>query len=437
MNILLWSQLTPDERAHALRRPPVTRSGQVDAEVRAIIERVRAGGERALIEITEQFDGVRLAELRVSPAQFEQAAAALTPSQHQALAQAHQRIQRYHLPQVRQADQIETAPGVLCERVWRPIQSVGLYVPAGSAPLPSTVLMLGVPSALAQCPVRVLCAPPRRDGTIDPAILSAARLCGITDVFRLGGAQAIAAMAYGSESVPKTDKIFGPGNAWVTAAKAQVAQDHEGAAADMPAGPSEVMVIADAGANAEFVAADLLSQAEHGPDSQVVLVSTDTALARRVQQAIDQQLQQLTRATIARQALEHARLILVNTLDEATQLSNQYAPEHLIIQTAQPRALLPDITNAGSVFLGPWSPEAIGDYCSGTNHVLPTYGHARSYSGLSVDAFVRSMSVQECQPNGLDTIGPTGVTLAQLEGLDAHANAIELRLAQIAQGACT
>ncbi len=435
MNILLWSELGPAQRGRALQRPAVTRSGQIESEVRAIVEQARSGGDHALIELTERLDGVRLDTLRVDNTEFEQAAAALTSAQHTAIAQAHANILRYHQPQVRQPEQIETAPGVMCERLWRPIQAVGLYVPAGSAPLPSTVLMLGVPSALAQCPVRVLCAPPRRDGSLDPAILVAARLCGITDVFKLGGAQAVAAMAYGSESVPKTEKIYGPGNAWVTAAKALVAQDHHGAAADMPAGPSEVMVIADADAEPAFVAADLLSQAEHGPDSQVVLVSTDAAFARRVQQALNQQVQQLTRAPIAQEALTHARLIVVDSLDEAVRLSNLYAPEHLIIQTAQPRALLPAITNAGSVFLGRWAPEAIGDYCSGTNHVLPTYGHARSYSGLSVDAFVRSMSVQECQPEGLAAIGPVGISLAQMEGLDAHAHAIDLRLTQIAQGA--
>jgi histidinol dehydrogenase len=288
--------------------------------------------------------------------------------------------------------------------------------------------MLAVPAAIAGCPVRVLCTPPRSDGSADPAILAAASRAGVSDIFKVGGAQAIAAMAYGTATVPKVDKVFGPGNAWVTSAKSLVASDPEGAAIDMPAGPSEVLVIADDGASAELVASDLLSQAEHGTDSQVILVTTDSQLADRVVGEIEQQLQTLSRSAIAREALEHARAILVDDLDTAIDVSNRYAPEHLILQCRDARAALPKIRNAGSVFVGPWTPESVGDYCSGTNHVLPTYGYARSYSGLGVEQFMRSMTVQELTREGLDNLAAAVVTLAGLEGLDAHAAAVTRRL---------
>jgi len=309
----------------------------------------------------------------------------------------------------------------------RPIGRVGLYVPAGSAPLPSTALMLGVPARLAGCPDVVLCTPPRRDGTADPAVLVAARMIGVTRVFKLGGAQAIAAMAYGTDSVPACDKLFGPGNSFVTEAKQQVAQD--GAAAiDMPAGPSEVLVIADAGANAAFVAADLLSQAEHGPDSQVLLLSDDAALIDAVERELTTQLAALSRAEIARQALSVSRLILVESLQEACAISNRYAPEHLILSVRDPRALLPSVEAAGSVFLGDYTPEALGDYCSGTNHVLPTAGAARAYSGVSVGSFQNFISVQSATREGIAGIGGDALAMARAEGLDAHGNAVALRM---------
>jgi histidinol dehydrogenase len=330
---------------------------------------------------------------------------------------------------------VETAPGVVCERLMVPIGAVGLYVPAGSAPLPSTAIMLGVPSRIAECPVRVLCTPPRPDGAADPAVLTVAALCGIDTVFKIGGAQAIAALAFGTESVPKVDKIFGPGNAWVTAAKQAVAVDADGAALDMPAGPSEVLVIADASARPAFVAADLLAQAEHSPDAQAVLVTTSSDLAAAVVREVASQLAALPRREIAARAIEGSRAIVVETLAEALELANRFAPEHLIIQVEAPRQWLGRVRTAGSVFLGPWTPETMGDYCSGTNHVLPTYGHARAFSGLGVADFMRRMTVQELSPAGLRGLGPTASTLARLESLDAHAHAVELRLAALAEEA--
>jgi histidinol dehydrogenase len=309
-----------------------------------------------------------------------------------------------------------------------PIDAVGLYVPAGTAPLPSAAIMLAVPATIAACPTRVLCTPPRADGTAYPAVIAAACRAGVTDIYKIGGAQAIAAMAYGTETVPRVCKIFGPGNAWVTQAKSQVAADVEGAAIDMPAGPSEVLVIADELAAADFVAADLLSQAEHGTDSQVLLVATNEQLVNDVNAAIERQLKTLSRAKIARESLAGSRAIVVSDLQQAVALSNQYAPEHLIMQVEDPRTLLADVRNAGSVFLGAWAPESVGDYCSGTNHVLPTYGFARSYSGLGVDQFMRQMTVQELSQEGFVGIADTVIELANLEGLDAHAAAVELRL---------
>jgi histidinol dehydrogenase len=320
---------------------------------------------------------------------------------------------------------------VHCERVVRPIESVGLYVPAGTAPLPSTALMLGVPARLAGCETRVLCSPVQPDGRVDAAVLYAARVSGVQRVFKLGGAQAIAALAYGTATVPKVDKIFGPGSQWVTEAKAQVDRDPAGAARDFPAGPSEVLVIADADANPAFVASDLLSQAEHGVDSQVLLLTTSAALAAAVVAQVDTQKARLTRREIVEGALANSSAIVVADLAAAFEISIRYAPEHLILQIERPRDWLEQVRAAGSVFLGPWTPESVGDYCSGTNHVLPTYGFAKRYSSLGVADFVRSMTVQELTIEGLRTIGPIATTLATLEGLDAHARAVTERLALI------
>jgi histidinol dehydrogenase len=344
-------------------------------------------------------------------------------------------VRRFHAAQALAPLVLETTPGVRCERIVRPIQAVGIYAPAGTAPLPSAVIMSAVPATLAGCPRRALCSPPGRNGRIDPAVLVAAQLCGIDEVYRVGGAQAIAALAYGTESIPKVDKIFGPGSAWVTAAKQCVAADPHGAALDLPAGPSEVLVIADADARADFVAADLLAQAEHDTVAQAILVTPSAALAERVAEEVEGQQRGLSRHAVLEQSLARSRIIVVDDLATALEVSNLYAPEHLILQVADPRRWLDRVTCAGSVFLGAWTPEPMGDYCSGTNHVLPTFGYARAYSGLSLLDFVKRITVQEITPAGLRDLGPTATTLAGLEGLDAHARAVELRLETLAMGA--
>lgn len=430
MEQYVWNQLSAREQSALLERPALREDRALQARVAEIIARVRADGDSALLELTEQIDGVRLDALKATPQEFDAAETTLDAKQKTAIATAQTNIRRFHEAQLTGPIAVETAPGVLCERLTRPIASVGLYVPAGSAPLPSTALMLAVPAAIAGCATRVLCSPPQSDGRINPAVLYVARLCGLEDVYKIGGAQAIAAMAYGTESVPKVDKLFGPGNTWVTAAKTQVALDPSGAAKDMPAGPSEVLVIADDGADPAFVAADLLSQAEHGPDSQSVLISTSATLVAAALDAVAAQQASLSRRDIIAKSLAHSFALVVDNLDTALDVSNRYAPEHLILQIEDPRAWVERITAAGSVFLGPWTPESVGDYCSGTNHVLPTYGFARSYSSLGVNDFLRSMTIQELSASGLQTIGPTACTLAELEGLDAHAQAVALRLAK-------
>lgn len=424
---LEWSALDESARARALTRPVQVVAAATREAVAAVLADVRGRGDQALRELTLRFDRVELDAFEVAPAEFSAAEAAVAPALRQAMVEAAQRIEAFHRAGMSAGYAVETAPGVVCERVIRPVPRVGLYVPAGSAPLPSTALMLCIPAALAGCPQVVLCTPPRSDGTADPAVLVAARLAGVHRVFKLGGAQAIAAMAFGSESVPGVDKIFGPGNSYVDEAKRQVAQS--GAAAiDMPAGPSEVLVIADAGADAAFVAADLLSQAEHGPDSQVLLLSDSAALIDRVEQQLHAQLAALPRADIARRALSASRLVRVDSLADAFAISNAYAPEHLILALREPRAWLDRVEAAGSVFLGDWTPEALGDYCSGTNHVLPTSGAARAWSGVSVASFQNSVSVQAASREGILAIGGCAVTMARAEGLDAHANAVALRL---------
>ena len=427
MNRLTWSQLDAGAQAQALQRPVQAVASRTRESVAALIAAVREGGDAALREITLRFDGVAPDTFEVSEAEFAAAEQAVSAELRQAMIDAAARIRTFHQAGMSQGYAVETAPGVRCERVVRPIGRVGLYVPAGSAPLPSTALMLGVPAQLAGCREVVLCTPPRKDGSADPAVLVAARLTGVHRVFKLGGAQAIAAMAYGTDSVPACDKLYGPGNSYVTEAKQQVAQD--GAAAiDMPAGPSEVLVIADAGANPAFVAADLLSQAEHGPDSQVLLLTDNAGMVNQVEAAVEAQLAQLSRAQIAAQALASSRLILVDSLDDAFAISNRYAPEHLILALREPRAWLDKVEAAGSVFLGDYTPEALGDYCSGTNHVLPTAGAARAYSGVSVASFQNLISVQSATAAGIAGIGECARVLARAEGLDAHENAVTLRM---------
>jgi len=431
MRQITWSQLSASERSALLERPALREDATVRSRVADIIADVRTGGDRAVLEFTAQIDGVRLEALKATPDEFDAAERTLDQNQRRAIAAAQANIRRFHEAQLTAPVAVETVPGVLCERVSRPIASVGLYVPAGSAPLPSTALMLAVPAEIAGCVTRVLCSPPQSDGLINPAVLYVARLCGVDNVYKIGGAQAIAAMAYGTESVQKVDKIFGPGNTWVTAAKEHVAQDPLGAAKDLPAGPSEVLVIADDSADPAFVAADLLSQAEHGADSQSVLISTSASLADAALEAIASQQETLSRRDIVAKSLAHSFALVVDDLETALAISNRYAPEHLILQIRNPRAWIDQIQAAGSVFLGPWTPESVGDYCSGTNHVLPTYGFARSYSSLGVADFLRSMTIQELNTSGLEAIGPTACTLANMEGLDAHAQAVALRLEKI------
>ena len=381
-----------------------------------------------MFELTRLYDEAELAELAVGAAELGAAKQALAPDLADAIEEARERIALFHRAGAPHGYAMDTAAGVRCERVLRPIRRVGLYVPAGSAPLPSTALMLGVPAQLAGCRDTVLCTPPRPDGSVDPAVLFAAQRCGIQRVFKLGGAQAVAAMAYGSESVPRCDKIFGPGNAWVTEAKRQVAQDPDGAAIDLPAGPSELLVIADASADPRYVAADLLSQAEHGPDSQVLLLSDAAVLIEHVLIELERQLARLPRRDTARQALASSRAIECDSIAQAIMLSNAYAPEHLILQVREPRAWLARIEAAGSVFLGAQSPEAIGDYASGTNHVLPTGGAARAHSGLSVASFLKQITVQELTATGLAAIAPAAMRLARAEGLAGHERALSVRL---------
>lgn len=428
MRILRWDSLSQAQRAAALERPVQQSRSDVDAVVREVIANVRGNGDAALRACTRRFDGVEIETLAVSAQEFAQARRALSAAQVAALERAIEHVERFHRAQALEPLSLETSPGVLCERLIRPIGAVGLYVPAGSAPLPSAVVMLAVPARIAGCPRRVLCTPPDRSAAANPAVLVAAELCGIESVFKVGGAQAIAALAYGTQSIPKVDKIFGPGNAWVTAAKQAAAADPQGAACDMPAGPSEVMVIADESARAQFVAADLLAQAEHDVNAQAILVTDSPALAEAVSASLQTQLGTLSRRAILDKSLAASRCLLVRDLEAAAEVANEYAAEHLILEVRAPRALLPKIVNAGSVFLGAWSPEPMGDYCSGTNHVLPTYGYARAYSGLSVLDYVKRITVQELTPAGLLGLGPTAVTLARIEGLDAHAAAVSRRL---------
>ncbi|KQA50206.1 histidinol dehydrogenase [Vibrio cholerae] len=427
MRTVVWQSLSEAQQESILERPAITEGANITAAVAQVIAKVRSEGDAALFELTEKFDRVKPASLRVSREEMDAAAARLSETMKQALEQAYNNISKFHKAQKAQPIKVETMPGVVCEQVTRPINKVGLYIPGGSAPLPSTVLMLGVPAQIAGCRKVVLCSPP----PIADEILYVAKLCNIDEVYNLGGGQAIAAMAYGTETVTKVDKIFGPGNAYVTEAKRQVSNDFRGAAIDMPAGPSEVLVIADETADANFIAADLLSQAEHGPDSQVVLVTPSPVLADQVTDAVQQQLKVLSRASIAEKALASSLIIIAESLTQAVSISNYYGPEHLIVQTRNPRELVPLLDSAGSIFLGDWSPESVGDYASGTNHVLPTYGYTRTYSSLGLADFSKRMTVQELTADGLQLLAPTVVTMAEAEGLDAHKRAVTIRVEKL------
>ncbi|MBK5142669.1 histidinol dehydrogenase [Budviciaceae bacterium BWR-B9] len=429
MQLTFWEQCNKQQQQELLSRPAVNASDRISAAVSEIIEQVKAGGDRALTLLNAKFDKVQTTSLRITEQEINAASERLGDEIKQAMAIAARNIETFHKAQILPPVDIETQPGVRCQQVTRPIRSVGLYIPGGTAPLPSTVLMLGIPSRLAGCKEVVLCSPP----PIADEILYAAKLCGIKNVFQLGGAQAIAAMAFGSETVPKVDKIFGPGNAYVTEAKRQVSQAIGGAAIDMPAGPSEVLVIADSGSTPAFIASDLLSQAEHGPDSQVILLTPDRDIAQAVSEQLEKQLVTLSRQDIARQALAESRLIVTRDLDQCVDISNQYGPEHLIIQTRDPEALVEQITSAGSVFLGDWSPESAGDYASGTNHVLPTYGYTSTSSSLGLADFQKRMTVQQLTQQGFMALAPTIETLAQAEQLTAHKQAVSLRVAKLKQ----
>lgn len=427
MQILTWQSLSDAEQSQALMRSPMTQSQQLEQDVSQIINTVISEGDQALRDYSQSFDGVTLDTIKLDENTIQQAVDNVSDNLKAAIEHAMTNISRFHSAQ--QFQNIDIASnGIRCELRSEAIEKVGLYIPGGSAPLISTVMMLALPAKIAGCQQRVLVSPP----PIDDAIVYAATACGIKEIYQVGGAQAIAALAFGTESVPKVDKIFGPGNRFVTEAKRNVSQDPRTLVSiDMPAGPSEVLVIADSQANPDFVAADLLSQAEHGPDSQVILVTDSIALANQVNIALDEQLAQLSRVDIATQALAQSRTFVVNTLFEAVQVSNQYGPEHLIIQTQSPRTLLKDIRAAGSVFLGAYTPESVGDYASGTNHVLPTYGHSRTVSSLSLSDFCRRFTVQELSPKGLAHLSDTVMTLAAAEQLDAHKQAVAIRLANI------
>jgi histidinol dehydrogenase len=425
--LIEWPAADETRREAVLKRPPIP-EGDFKDVVSDIIARVAAGGDQALREIGARFDTPVDGPLEVTSEEWDAAESQVDPAVLKAMDEAISRIRSFHLAGVPLPVSKETGPGLRCEARYLPISPVGLYVPGGSAPLISTVIMLGVPAQIAGCREIVLCTPPDAQGKVPAAILAAAARCGIGRVFRVGGAQAIAAMGLGTESIPACAKLFGPGNAWVTEAKQQISAMPGGAARDMPAGPSEVLVIADRSADATAVCWDLLSQAEHGPDSQAIVISDDRELLEEVGRLLPDMAWTLPRASILAESLQHLRRILVDTIAEAVEISNRYAPEHLILNIEAPELAAEKITAAGSVFLGPWTPESIGDYCSGTNHVLPTYGYARAYSGLSVSDFLRRMTLQRASRFGLRNVAPCAMTLARAEGLDAHRLAVEYRL---------
>lgn len=424
MQILYYEKLTQSQKEAALQRPVMSVNDELKEVVFKIISDVRQRGDEALIEQALNFDKAQISSIKVSKDEIQNAEKKLDNALKEAIKVAYANIKKFHEAQIFKNIDIETMSGVRCELVTRPIEKVGLYIPGGLAPLFSTALMLAIPAKIAACKKIVLASPAK----INDAILFVANLCQIDEVYQMGGAGAIAALAYGTKSVCKVDKIFGPGNAFVTEAKRQVSADIKGASIDMQAGPSELLVIADEKANAEFIALDLLSQAEHGTDSQVILLCTDENLALRVSKVVEKELQSLPRKEIAQKSIANSRIIIAKNLDECVQISNDYAPEHLIIQTAKPRELLAHINNAGSVFLGAYSPESMGDYASGTNHVLPTYGLTRTHSSLNLSDFSKKMTIQELSQEGFKNLAPSVAILAQNERLDAHKRATSIRL---------
>ena len=401
----------------------------IDASVRATLEYVRTQGDKAVLDLESRYDNIvftSVEALKVSDKEIAEATASVSPELKAAIAQAYSNIRKFHSAQMPQTVKVETSPGVVCYQKAGPLRRVGLYIPGGRAPLFSTVLMLAVPASVAGCPEIVLCTPPDKDGKANPVIVYAASVCGVRNIFKIGGAQAIAAMAYGTETLAKCDKIFGPGNRYVMKAKQMVGLSV--AAIDMPAGPSEVMVLADGTADPEFVAAAFLSQSEHGPDSQSILVCTSEAIAKSVVDAVARQTARLSRGSIIAKALDHSRMAVLTSREDIIDFANEYAPEHLIISMRDPWSVADKVVAAGSIFIGNYSPESAGDYASGTNHTLPTSGWARSFSGLNLDAFMRKMTIQEISREGLSGLGDTIRTMALAEGLDAHAAAVEVRL---------
>lgn len=420
-----WQSLSQTEKEQCLSRPLQTSA--VNNKVLEIFNQVKTDGDKALFDLTEQFDGARLEALQVPREKIE--SAKINKDSLSAMNQAIQTISSYHQSLLPEDSSISTAPGITIRTTYRPIQKVGLYVPGGNkTPLISSLLMQAIPARVAGCPIKILCTPPDSTGEIDVHLLAAARLCGIDTIYTVGGAQAIAAMAYGTESVPKTDKIFGPGNSYVTEAKKQVSIDPQGAAIDMPAGPSEVMIIADNQANPAFVAADLLAQAEHGTDSQVILICESLDFADKVNQKLKIQLGNLKRPDIIKQSLAHSRIIISSDANEQLYIINSYAPEHLIINRDDSESWVDKINAVGTIFLGSWAAETMGDYVSGSNHVLPTNGFAKNHNGLGTMDFLTRFNVQSINQEGIKNLGPAAVILAQLEGLDAHANAVQIRM---------
>lgn len=413
-----------------LKRPGIL-AEHLDGTINNVIKRIKASGDAAIRELTLQFDKVELSELAVTEDEVLAAENNISDELKSAIQQAKNNIQKFHSLQQKDTLEVETSAGVNCWRKSVPIQKVGLYIPGGTAPLFSTVLMLGVPAQIAGCSEVILCSPPNKEGEIHPAILYTAKLVGIKSIYKVGGAQAIAALAYGTESIPKVDKIFGPGNQYVTKAKQMVNLD--GIAIDMPAGPSEVAVIADKSADPDFIAADLLSQAEHGEDSQVILISTSNELITQVKDAIEIQLNALPRKEVAQKCLLNSKAILASDIDEAVAISNAYAPEHLIINCEESLKVAEGITQAGSVFIGPYTPESAGDYASGTNHTLPTNGAARAYSGVSLDSYMKQITFQSISSEGIKNLGPTIEIMAENEELIAHKNAVSIRLKKLAE----
>lgn len=428
MQVFNWDKLSESERRDALARPAALTDDTLIASVRKIMARVKHDKDIAIKDYTAQFDGVELDALNVPSAELKEAWDSLPDADKDAINTAYKNIEIFHQAQRPQDIEVETMSGVMCRRETRALQTVGLYVPGGTAPLVSTLLMLAVPAKVAGVQNRIVVTPPGKDGKVNTAVLAAAYRCEVTDIYMCGGAQAIAAMAYGTETIPRCDKIFGPGNAYVAAAKSLAAQEPGGPAIDMPAGPSEAMVVAGEKSNPAFVASDLLSQAEHDVLAQVVCICVSEKKASAIKAEIECQVATLPRRDIAEQSLSFARIIVANGRPTIAEIINHYAPEHLILQINAPRTFVPAIRNAGSIFLGPWTPESVGDYASGTNHTLPTFGAARAYSGVTLESFMKYISVQELTRSGLEALGPTVKRLATLEGLEAHRRAVSLRL---------